>query len=350
MRAAVYHGPRDVRVESVPDPGPPGPGELVLEVLCAAICGTDVGEYMHGPRLVPLTTPHPASGHVGPVILGHEMVGRIVAQGPRTEPFEVGQRVVPGAGVWCGECDWCRAGRTNLCARYYTLGFQAHGGLAERVKVPARMCHPVPPGCSDESAALAQPAAVAIHAVRRAAPEPAQWIALIGVGSIGSFILAALRAHGLGPVIAVDVSDDRLEVASRLGAAHRVNAVHGDPETVVREFTGEGVHLAIEASGAPSGPSLALSLTRRGGRVLLVGLQAEPRALDLHSAVLREVDIVTSNAHVCDVDLPEAVRRLATSTLGEEILDRVIPLEAVVADGLRAMAEGRVRGKVVVRP
>ncbi len=349
MKAAVYHGRRDVRIESVPEPGPPDRGELVLEVLRGAICGTDVSEYLHGPHLIPLIVRHPGSGHLGPVVLGHEIVGRVVSAGPDVTSFAVGQRVVPGAGMWCGECDWCRAGRPNLCARYYTIGFQAHGGLAELVKVPARMCHAVPESCSDESAAMAQPMAVAVHAVRRAAPEPGTWIALIGVGGIGSFVLATLQAQGFGPVVAVDISEARLSLASRLGAAHVVNAARQDPLQVIRDLTGgAGVHLAIEASGAAASLSLALSAVRRGGRVLLVGLQAEPRPVDLHRVVIQEINVVTSNAHVCDVDLPEALRALAASNLGATVLDRVIALDALVPEGLLALGEGRAHGKIVV--
>src|SRR6266849_9713628 len=118
MKAAVYHGRRDVRIEERPDPSGPGRGEVVLEVLMGGICGTDAGEFAHGPLLIPLDVRHPASGHRGPVILGHEFVGRIAAVGPEVEDLAVGQRVVPGAAWWCGQCRWCLEGRSNLCAQY----------------------------------------------------------------------------------------------------------------------------------------------------------------------------------------------------------------------------------------
>src|SRR5260221_4680774 len=104
MQAALYYGKSDVRIETVPDPAAPGPGEVVLAVLSASICGTDVSEYMHGPLLVPLHERHPSSRYLGPVILGHEFVGRIVALGPEVTGLALGQRVVPGAGNWCGQC------------------------------------------------------------------------------------------------------------------------------------------------------------------------------------------------------------------------------------------------------
>ncbi|MBX5443118.1 MAG: alcohol dehydrogenase catalytic domain-containing protein, partial [Solirubrobacteraceae bacterium] len=223
MRAAVYHGPRDVRIASVPDPGPPAAGELVLRVARAAICGSDCGEYLHGPRLVPLRERHPASGHVGPLVLGHELVGVVEAVGPQVDGLAPGDRVVTGAGVSCGRCEWCARGRTNLCERYYTIGLQAHGGLAERVAVPASTCLRVPDGCSDEAAALAQPFAVGIHAFARAQTRPGDSVAVLGVGGIGMFVVAAAAGEA-GRVIAVDVDPARLEIARAVGATDAVDA------------------------------------------------------------------------------------------------------------------------------
>lgn len=351
MKAAVYHGTRDVRIETVSDPEAPGVTEVVLEVLRAAICGTDVSEYLHGPHFTPLGERHPASGHLGPMIIGHEFVGRIVDVGAGVEGLAVGQRVVPGAGMWCGRCEWCRAGRTNLCASYYTLGLNANGGLAALVKAPARMCRPVPEPCGDDAAAMAQPLAVALHAVRRSGATAGQTVALMGVGGIGAFIVAAARARGLGPIVAIDIDDDRLSRAAVLGAAVVVNARREDPLARLLALTGgAGVHVFVEASGAPNGPALALEATRRGGQVLLVGVQGEPRPLDLRDMVLREVSVATTAAHVCAVDLPESLDILSTGDLAATVLDRVIQLDALVPEGLLAMAEGRARGKIVVDP
>jgi len=351
VKAAVYHGNRDLRIEAMPDPDKPGPRDVVLEVVRAAICGTDVSEYLHGPHFVPLAAPHPWSGHRGPMIVGHEFVGRIVELGSEVTEFKVGQRVVPGAGAWCGTCDWCRAGRTNLCERYYSLGLNTHGGLAERVKAPAHMCKPVPDPCADDAAAMAQPLAVALHAVGRSKAEPGQVMALLGVGGIGSFILAGAVAQGLGPIIAIDIDEKQLETARQLGATELVNARAEDPVKAIQRLTdGVGVHVFIEASGAPPGPATALNATRRGGRVLLVGLPSEPPAIDLHSMIVREIEVMTTNAHVCDVDLPRSLEILTTTPLASTVLDRVIPLDNLVEDGLLALSEGRARGKVIVNP
>jgi (R,R)-butanediol dehydrogenase/meso-butanediol dehydrogenase/diacetyl reductase len=348
LRAAVYHGPGDVRIEAMPEPVDPVPGEVLLRVARAAICGTDASEYAHGPRLVPLERRHPASGHVGPLILGHEFVGVVEAVGDGVEDMRPGHRVVPGAGVSCGTCEWCAAGRTNLCSRYYTLGLQAHGGLAEYVRSPAAICRTVPDGCSDDAAAMAQPFAVALHALRRGGVGRGRTVAVIGVGGIGAFIVAGAKARGASPLIAVDVNDRRLDVARALGADHVVDARSGGTAEQIRALTGDGADVVVEASGAAASPAAAVGATKRGGEVVLVGLQTAPCALDLMDMALREVNLTATLAHVCDVDLPEALELLAGSEIARIVLDRVIPLDALVEHGLVPLVEGSARGKILV--
>src|SRR6476469_6661787 len=240
MIAAVYHGPGDVRVEDMPQPRDPSGADVILEVTRAAICGTDASEFAHAPKFFPIAAPHPFSGHQGPTIMGHEFTGRVVALGPEAEGLAVGDRVVCGAGVSCGACEWCLRGRTNLCASYYTLGLHSHGGLAPYVRTPASLCRIVPETCSDDAAAMAQPLAVALHALRRSGAQPGQSIAVIGAGGIGSFLIGAAAASGAGDLIAVDIDDARLANAGDLGASRAVNARREDAVTAIRAATGEG--------------------------------------------------------------------------------------------------------------
>ena len=344
MRAAVYHGRRDVRIETREEPGALGDRAVRLRVRRVALCGTDAAEYAHGPHMIPLTRRHPGSGHLGPTVLGHEIVGEVIAVGGAVDAVAVGDRVVPGAGMWCGACPRCAAGRTNLCTRYYTLGLNADGGLTEQLDVPDRMCRVVDPACSDDAAALAQPLAVALHAVRRAGVMRGERVVLIGVGGIGLFVLAALIAGG-ARVSALDVGPGQLRTAAALGAAEALDARGPDLEERLA-----GADVVLEASGASAAPALAARLVRPGGRLLLIGLQAAPRELDLADLVLREVDVFTSVAHVCAVDLPEALRLLQDGALAGAAVDRVIPLDALVDEGLEPLAAGGVTGKVLVQP
>lgn len=338
MKAAVFHGPRDIRVDDVAEPPAPAGSDVVVEVSRAAICGTDSSEWLHGPLLA-----RP------PVVLGHEFVGRVVAMGPDAEGLAVGDRVVSGAGISCGVCDWCLAGRTNLCARYRTLGLHLDGGLAELVSTPARICRVVPESLPDDAAAMAQPLAVALHAVRRAGVARGESCAVIGVGGIGAFIVAGAAARGAAPLIAVDLAEHRLTTARRLGAHVTIDARGVDvADGIVDATDGDGAHVVIEASGAATAPAAALAAARRGGRVLLVGLQSEPRELDLLAFAVREIDVFTTLAHVCDVDLPEALALLDAQQIAPVVLDRVIGLDDLVEHGIRPLAEAAARGKIVV--
>jgi threonine dehydrogenase-like Zn-dependent dehydrogenase len=213
------------------------------------------------------------------------------------------------------------------------------------------MCHEVPEDCPNAWAALAQPCAVALHAAKRSGIHSGETVALIGVGGIGAFLLAALRALGTRAIIALDVSQERLDIAARLGA-WRTCQVEEDDRAVAEAFraltAGQGADVVIEASGASTAPLLALSCVRRGGRMLQVGLPAEAIPLPLRQLAVQEIDLLTTNGHVCGTDLPQALDLLATTDIARIVLDRVIPLDAVVDEGLLALAERRAHGKVVV--
>jgi (R,R)-butanediol dehydrogenase/meso-butanediol dehydrogenase/diacetyl reductase len=353
MKAAVYRGPGSVSVEDYPDPADPGPGELTLEISRAAICGTDASEWRHGPLLA-----RP------PVVLGHEFTGTVVATGGAATgsvsagsvsagsgagAFQPGDRLVCGAGVSCGHCEWCAAGRTNLCASYRTFGLHVNGGLAQYVTVPQAICLPVPGGVTATAAAMAQPLAVALHAVRRSGLQPGQACVVVGAGGIGAFVVAAAAARGASPLIALDIDDSRLGTAKRLGA-HQARNVRGTglAEAILDETGGAGAQVVIEATGTPHAPAAAIAGTRRGGTVLLVGLQAAPRELNLFDLTAREITITTTLAHVCDTDLPQSLQVLAERPLADIVLDRVIPLDDLVSGGLQPLADGTAQGKIVV--
>jgi (R,R)-butanediol dehydrogenase/meso-butanediol dehydrogenase/diacetyl reductase len=353
MKAAVYHGPLDVRVEEIAEPGPLGPDEVLVAPLVGSLCGTDLSEFLAGPKRIPLHHAHLVSGHQGPVILGHEFMGIVVEVGAAVTDLHVGQRVVPGAGKWCGSCPQCLAGRINICERAVLYGIHTHGGLAERVKVPASMCVAVPETCSNEAAVLAQPCAVAIHALDRVDIEPGQSVALFGVGGIGGFLLAALLAETQSDlsVIVVELDKRKRHLAERLGASSSTFILSDElTEAAIRECTrGRGVDLAIEASGSPTAMQQALSAVRSGGTLLQVGIPTGRVSLPLSQVVPREVNIVTTNGMVCHVNLPKAVMLLSLTDLATLITDRTVPLDALVADGLEPLALHEVQGKVLVR-
>ena len=286
------------------------------------------------------------------VVLGHEFVGHVVELGSDVTGLWKGDRVVSGAGISCGHCFWCLRSRTNLCSEYRTLGLQVDGGLAEYVTSPAAICRPVPDSCDDDAAAMAQPLAVALHALSRVAQGPEESVAVIGAGGIGSFIVAGASRRAVdGRVVAIDIDAERLATAAALGADEAVDATGHDLAALLRELSdGVGFDVVIEASGAAHAPAAATAGVRRGGRVLLVGLHAAPREIDLTRMIVREVDIFTTVAHVYDSDIPTALELLAASDIAAVTAGPRIPLEALVEEGLRPLAERRADGKILVTP
>jgi (R,R)-butanediol dehydrogenase/meso-butanediol dehydrogenase/diacetyl reductase len=319
----------------------------VIEVTYNGLCGTDATEYAKGPLMVPLSVAHPASGHVGPTILGHEFVGTVVDVGADAAVWS-GRRVASGAGVSCGACAWCVRGRTNLCAHYYTLGLSTHGGLARFVAAPVSTIREIPDGCADIEAALAQPLAVGLHGVTRSGVRPGDTVVVLGAGAIGSFLLAGLSGHD-GPVVAMDVDPGRLETARVLGATE-TRLIAGDASADdLRSLIPRGADVVIESSGAVGSAQRAFALAARGGSVLLVGLTKQPQPIELADLVLREIDVRTTVAHVCDADLPAALDLLTARPLAAIVVDRVVTLDDVVA-GFERLASGAARGKIVVDP
>lgn len=195
------------------------------------------------------------------------------------------------------------------------------------------------------------PCAVALHALARGGIAVDQAVALLGVGSIGSLLLAALQAQAAGGqrVIAIDVEHGRLAAATRLGAFSQIDARSHDPVAVIGELTGgRGVDVAIEATGVPETIAQALASVHRGGRLLQVGIPVAPVSLVLDMAVVQEKEIITTNGQICGVDLPKALELLSTTDLARRMGYRVIGLDALVEAGLVPLVEHRATAKVLV--
>jgi (R,R)-butanediol dehydrogenase/meso-butanediol dehydrogenase/diacetyl reductase len=348
MKAALYYGAHDVRIEDRPMPVR-GDGEVLVRVLRSGMCGTDATEWRSGPHIFAVgETPHPVSGPTGPLILGHEFIGEITEVGA-TSRFAVGELVAAGAGVWCGECPRCLEGRTNLCWNYRTLGLNVDGGMAEYVSASEKMLAPIPPGMSLDAAGLSQPLAVGFHAARRSGAVPGDRVVLISAGAIGTFVLAALLSMGDIDVTVVDFAGPKLDRALRLGATRIIPAGDDVVADVLAAVHERGADIVIEASGAPGQLANAIRMVRAGGTILQVGLPARPPEVELAAIVLREVTIRTTNAHVFSEDLAPALQLLATSGLADELLDSVRPL-GDLADQLERLATGQIEGKVLFDP
>jgi len=323
MNAVRWHARGDVRYEWVPDPLPPGEGELRVEVAYCGLCGSDVHEYTSGPAQIP-TSPHPLTGCSAPIVLGHEVSGRVSAVGAGVD-LAIGTAVVLNALEPCGRCDACVQGALERCEILGHIGISADGGLAESLNVPLAMVVPLPDGISLDVAALAEPFAVAAHALGQAGYPRGQTCAVLGAGAIG--LATALLLRDLGNVVVIGDSDSaRLQIPAALGF---------EP----LDYDTSGYSTVFECAGAPGAVRDAIQLTASGGLTVLAGLPIDNVEIDVRDLVLREVRLIGSVGHLVDPDLTHAVRFLADhATEARALITAVIPLQVAVSQGLDLLA------------
>lgn len=267
MRALRFHGPGDLRLESVPEPEA-GAGETVVEVDACGVCGSDLHFLDGTARTARL-----------PMTLGHEVAGRVL--GENTAGLSAGARVVLRPGAYCGRCRPCLEGRPNICERAVVLGIDSDGGLAERVVVPVESIIPMPDGLDPAEAATAVDAgATARHAVMRTGGVRAgDAVLILGVGGLGGYAVQIARNAGAGPVIAADISPSALDRATQLGADETILVEPGvSLGRQVKMITDGGADVALEFVGRAATVDAAVKSLRPGGRAVVVGVGVEPVA------------------------------------------------------------------------
>jgi L-iditol 2-dehydrogenase len=280
MRALVVDGPGAAAVRELPEPVP-GPGEVLVSVLAAGICGSDL-ELLAGGR--------PAAYVRYPVVPGHEWAGRVQAAGPGVHDLAPGDPVVAEGLRSCGVCERCAEGRTNLCtAGYAETGFTLPGALAERLVVPAALVHRLPANRPVEPAALLEPAAcVASGLLEAGMPLPGMRVAVVGDGPLGLLALLLLRTVAPAELVLVGGRPARSAFGPRCGATGVVAA--GD-QAGLADLAGR-FDTVVEATNQPSGAATALALLRRGGTAVLLGISgAGQPAIDPDVVALNQLRV-----------------------------------------------------------
>ena len=269
MRGVVFERAGAVRVGDLPEPRIEEPGDAVVEVTRSAICGSDLHPY-HG--RFPM---NPGES------LGHEAVGVVREVGEEVRRVAPGDRVIVAFGIACGSCWYCRRGQTSLCDRFRNLGFGEYGGglagtQAERVRVPMADVNllEIPDGMDDERALfVGDILTTGFYGVSIAEPEAGDTVAVVGAGPVGFFCAQAALARGAGRVLLLDVEPSRLELAGRIGAVPVPVGGDVDVSRAVKAQTdGRGADVAIDAVGLVSAYETAVKVTRRGGRISVVGV------------------------------------------------------------------------------
>ncbi|WP_158848706.1 zinc-dependent alcohol dehydrogenase [Saccharothrix deserti] len=303
MKAAALVRPGIVELVDVAEPEC-GPDQVVVRVLGVGLCGSDLGVYS-GSRPVPRT----------PWVLGHEGVGEIVEVGGRVRDRRVGQRVAIEPNYCCFDCPPCRSGFTSACVNRVVIGIGVPGLIAERVAVPAAFTFPVAEHVALVDLVCAEPLTVARAAIRRAGIAAGDSCLVVGTGSQGLFLCAALVALGVTPHV-VEPHEGRRELAVSLGA-------------VVADDAVRDVDFVFETSGVPAALPPALSRLAPGGTAVLIGISAQPLDLTLWTIVYRQLKLVGSLIYDHPADFAGTVAALEDGAVApHRVLRPGFPLAA----------------------
>lgn len=320
MKALLLSEYKKLELTDIPRPEI-GRDEVLVQIQACGICGSDI----HG-------WDGSSGRRVPPLVMGHEAAGTVAAVGPDVKGFAEGDRITFDSMVWCGNCHFCRSGRTNLCDNRMVLGvscgdYRRYGCFAEYVNVPARICCHLPDSLSFEHAALIEAVSVAVHAANRTPVSLGDTAVVVGSGMIGLLVIQAIKQKGCSQVIATDLNPARLEVARKLGADVTINVAEQDAAARVRELThGRGADVALEVVGATATVKSAIDCTRKGGSVTLVGNLAPTVELPLQSVVTRELNVLGSCAS--SGEYPACVDLLASGQIKvEDMITARAPLE-----------------------
>jgi len=335
MKAAVLHEfNRPLAIEEVSSPKPEAQ-EVLIEVEACGVCHSDLhladGDWTQLAKIVKK-----------PLILGHEIVGRVVAKGHAVHHLGMGDRVgVPWLYWSCGECEFCREGNENLCARQKITGVTVDGGYAEFVKAPASHALPIPPSLSSIEAAPLFCAGVTVYrALKQARILQGQRVAIFGIGGLGHIAVQIAKAFG-AETLAVDIVEEKLALATSLGASHTFHA-----RTAEGLRSMGGVHVALVTSAATAAYNMAFNCVRPSGTLLMVGLPSENVGFPPILMAAREIRIQASAVGTRQ-DLREVLAMAAEGKLRCEVLPRPLAEVNEVNDELR---RGRIPGRVVLTP
>ncbi|WP_211229784.1 2,3-butanediol dehydrogenase [Olivibacter sitiensis] len=339
MKAARWHGEKDIRVEEV-EIEQPGKHQVQVEVKYAGICGSDLHEYTHGPMIIPFNEPYPLTGHKGVTTMGHEFAGVVSAVGEGVKDIKVGDRVAIEPMYRNKESAFYVEGNYNLGEHFGFVGLSSNGGFAKYVVVEDYMVNKIPDSMSFELGALVEPAAVAVHAVRNSGLQIGDTCTVFGVGPIGLLTIQAVKAAGASKIIAIDVSEARLKKAEEVGATHVINGKDTDLVDQIKEITGaRGVQYGFEVAGVqPTFTNLMKSL-RNGGTCVIIALFAKPLEVDAFDIAVRELKIIGCLAY--KNIFPEVIQLINEGKMDvAKLISNKIKLDDIVDKGFEALLGG----------
>jgi len=339
MKAVVWHGGEEVRIEEVPEPHM-GPNDALVKVKAVGICGSDLHAFEGISRR-----------RVPPLIMGHEIAGEVADVGKNVAKLKEKDRVVVYPILSCGECEHCRSGNENICRDIRFLGLHVPGGFAEYTVVPANKCIKVPNSLMFEKACLTEPLSVGVHVVNNVPLKVTDTILVVGAGIIGSMIIQVARLRTSGEIVVTDILNSRLELAKKLGADVTINSKEEDVAEEITKITdGRGVDVSIEAVGVQSTVQQAQASAKKGGIIAAVGLLEENVKIDMMRLVSSELKLCGSYAYN-DYDFRSSINLIARDRINlQPYLTHIFPLEDALK-GFKEMATNKETVlKVILKP
>lgn len=324
-----------MEVIDIPEPGPAGPGEVLVKVAYCGICGSDL-------RAFQTWNEERAISRWGEYsVLGHEFSGTIVEVGEGVTDFKPGDRVAAMPAGFCGECFWCRRRQWEHCPHRLRMG--GPGGFTEYVRMPHYMVRPLPDGVDLKAAALTEPLAVTLKGVRLGELGVGEDVLIFGAGPIGLLLLQGVKLAGAGHITVVEPSDKRRQLAAELGADLVIDPKQGDLESQLPKYRRLGPDVVFECSGVAAANQQALDLVRPAGRVVMVGGIPEPVQINLIRGPLIRVSIVYDYS-----DFDDAIELISTGKVNvEPLITAVIPLERG-PEGFRMLDKDREHIKILI--
>lgn len=315
MKAVKIEKPWEVGVVSMEKPIP-GPGEALIKVVSAGICGSDIGAFRGTNGLVSY-----------PRVIGHELAG-IIESIPEDNPkgFKVGDKVIVDPYLYCGNCYPCSIGRTNCCTSLHVLGVHVDGGMAEYFCHPADMLVKMPEDMPWVDAALAEPLTISLHGIHRGGLKAGEYCAIIGAGPIG--LLAGMIAQAYGAhAILLDLVQERLDFAKELGIEYVINSGKENPEERIREITGGTMaQQVMECSGANAAIRASLDYVSNAGRITFTGWPKQETSLPTDVFTKKEIDI--RGARTSAGEFEEAIELIYTKKVdATKILTKTISID-----------------------
>ncbi|MGL4606665.1 MAG: galactitol-1-phosphate 5-dehydrogenase [Eubacteriaceae bacterium] len=325
MKAVCMYKPGDLRVEEVPIPVLLN-DEVMVKVRAVGLCGSDI------PRALIY------GAHVSPIILGHEFSGEITEVGSEVKEFLVGDKVVVPPLIPCFKCEWCQKGVYSLCEDYDYYGSRRHGALAEYVAVKEGNLLKIPEHVSFEDAATIDPCANAYHGLTQGNFKPGDSVCVVGTGPIGLFAAQYAKIAGASQVIAVDVWDEKLEIAKKVGADVIINSLKEDAVQGVKKATdGKGANLVIDFSGAPTAQKQCLLMASKMGSVVFLGISHQGLNLsekEVDTLMRSQLSLIGSwnsfTAPYPGEDWTESIKMFSEKGMtAKDIISHRLPLEEV---------------------